>query len=112
MNPCETFDVPAVVTAHDIEHDARIDVEAIYCPAIPMTLHDPAEPAGYEICTAKLNVDENMRGLVTDGLIVRVPGGRPVEIEVDPEQFAKLDAIDLDDETLRDELSTYLISNA
>jgi len=104
----ETFEVPATARANEQETDAVIDVEAEYCPYRPMTLHDPEEPAGYEIFSAKLQVDANLRGLVTDRVTLWVQGGREVEIDVDPEQLAKLDAIDLDDETFRDELSRYL----
>ena len=108
MKSSETFEVPATARANEQETDAVIDVEAEYCPYRPMTLHDPEEPAGYEIFSAKLQVDANLRGLVTDRVTLWVQGGREVEIDVDPEQLAKLDAIDLDDETFRDELSRYL----
>ena len=104
----ETHEVPVTARANEQETDALIDVEAEYCPYRPMTLHDPEEPAGYEIFSAKLQVDANLRGLVTDRVTLWVQGGREVEIDIDPEHLAKLDAIDLDDETLRDEIAAYL----
>lgn len=108
MNPVETLTVPATARANEQEADAVIDVEAEYCPYRSETRYEPAEPAGYEIFSAKLQVDANLRGLVTDRVTLWVQGGREVEIDIDPEQLAKVDAIDLDDESLRDELAAYL----
>ena len=108
MSAMETHEVPVTARANEQEADAVIDVEAEYCPHHPATRIDPEEPAGYEIFSAKLQVDANLRGLVTDRVTLWVQGGREVEIDVDPELIAKVDALDLDDDLLMEELATYL----
>lgn len=103
-----THDVPATVEADAHTFETSLNVEAEYCKGYPMTLTDPAEPAGYEVFSAKLMIDEHLRGRVVEQITIWVEQGSPIDVAVDPEWLSQGDSIDLDDEDLRDEITSYL----
>lgn len=104
--------MPATVIADEAAYHRYLSVEAEYCDALPETRTDPGEPAGYEVFSAKLMIDEHLRGRVCNQITIWVEHGSPIDVAVDPEWLAQRDALDIDDEDLRDEITAYLNNNA
>lgn len=108
MNSPTDYQVPASVLAGQHIFNTDITVEAEHCEAEP----DVGLSEGYEVFSAKLVIDENLRARAVDRLSVWVQGSAtPVDVAVDPECLAKCDSIEIDDDDLRNELSQYLNSH-
>lgn len=97
--------VPATVKAGGTIFESHLDVMAQYVAAEP----DVGLPAGFEIDSIKLTITKHLRCKLISSIRVQVHDGDPAWVEVDPQWLAKLDAIDLDDETLFFEVSNYLM---
>lgn len=102
--------IPCTVVDDDetIEADTTLDVEAQWFRGFPETRLDPGEPAGYEVQASRLNLTADLRGIVTDCARIVFDNGRAVCIAVNPDEWQRADAVDIDDDELRAELAAYL----
>ena len=58
--------------------------------------------------SATLKIDEHLREHVCNQITIWVESGSPIDVAVDPEWLSHGDALDLDDEDLREEITAYL----
>lgn len=102
--------IPCTVVDDDetIEAGTTIDVEAQWFAGWRETRLDPGEPAGYEVRYAQLNLTPDLRAITTDCARIVFDNGRAVCVSVNPDEWQRVDAVDIDDDDLRAELAAYL----
>ncbi len=102
--------IPCTVVDDDetIEADTTIEVEAQWFAGWRETRFEPGEPAGYEVQVSRLNLTADLRGIVTDCARIVFDNGRAVCISVNPDEWQRADAVDIDDDELRAEIAAYL----
>lgn len=91
-----------------IEVATTIDVEAQWFAGWRETRFEPGEPAGYEVTRSRLNLTPDLRAIVTDCARIQVDGGRAVAVSINPDEWQRAEAVDIDDDELRAELAAYL----
>lgn len=102
--------IPCAVCDDDetIEVETTIDVEAEWYRGFRETRFEPGEPAGYEVRYTQLNLTADLRAIVTDCVRIQVGCGRPVPVTINPDEWQRADAVEIDDDALRAELAAYL----
>ena len=102
--------IPCTVVDDDetIEADTTIDVEAQWFAGWRETRFEPGEPAGYEVWSSRLNLTADLHAIVTDCARIQVEGGRPVVVSVNPDEWRRAEAVEIDDDDLHAALVAYL----
>lgn len=101
--------IPCTVTDDDdlVCADTTLDVVAEWFRGFRETRFEPGEPAGYDIRLSRLNLTADLRGIVTDCARIEFDG-HSVVIPVNPDEWQRATAVDIDDEEFHDTLSRYL----